>query len=626
MVHRAAARIICYTILDVLSILYVIDYITLRLSTELLDMLSSMALHLHRYMLFRWIVIYYIIYRCAVFGWYRYQLKEKLRKKKDDILDKHGRLHEKLKATKDPAVTVDQAGEMSISQIREQLRSKKISAVDLLDAFQRRALDTFRSSPGAIAEIVFDSDVYAILADGQLATEPPENLTPLHGIPVSLQEVFPVRGYDHTMGFTSKAKRPAEEDCAFVAALRNAGAIPFLLANSRQKLLSLTSVNPIFGRTRHPTHLHRTCVSGDGVLVAHRASPLSFAVDIIGDARLSAASCGLVGFKPTPGRVSQKGLDLPLKIPQTLGAVASPIGQTIGDIVDAFRSLWTSALFKADSCLCPFPFDEKLLNRGKTEKLTIGFYSGFTDLLPASSAVERVMNEAKVYLENKGHRVVEFAPPKPAQAYQLVISLLQNTLAPETLRVIYKLGHGDILTSYRQHFVNMLFALPGLLRKVLCYTRATRMQWRYEVASLALRGYGCTTSRPQLECEAEEYLRSFFDKWNEEELDCLLCPVSPLPAVWDRSDFYTVNGVLLYTSLYNMLGCPAGTLQYGRVEREDIYKARDSVEPGKHLRQGLMYAEQLDAAEGMPINIQVVAKPWEDELAMGLMELLEARS
>lgn len=620
------ARQAIFCLVDVLAFLFLLDYLSFRLTSDFLHIMLGGTLTLNRIRVFRVLFLLYILYRAVVFAWRRHKITVRLTRKKEELLDKHGRLHDKLRATKTPVVSADEVAEVTVSTLREHLCSKRWTAVDVIDAYQRRALNIFRSIPGCISEIVFDSDVYAILADSRIAEEDLglSTLGALHGIPVSVQEIFPLRGYDHTMGFVSRTKVPAEEDCAFVAALKSAGAVPFVLTNSRQKFVGLTCDNPIFGRTRHPTHHHRACVTGEAAFLRHHGAPLGFAADTLGDARLSAAFCGLACFKPSTLRMSQKGLKLPLRMPQNLGVIACPIGHRIDDVTDAFRALWTkSTLFKHDSSLCPLPFDEDKFKKGCSNSITVGFYAGFPDLLPASPAVHRVMQETKNLLQSKGYTVVDFVPPDAARGYQLVVGLLINTLRPETLKLVYDEGHGDILVDYKQRAVHLLYALPEFIKKVLCSIRAARLQSRYKVTAVALRGVGSTKPHTQLEEEAQQYAHLFFDAWNEQQLDCLLCPVSPIPIPWDYSAFYVVNCVFLYTALYNLLGCPAGTVRAGRIEREDIHAAKDAVRPGPMLSQSLMFAQQLDASEGLPVNIQVVAKPWDDELALGLLHVLE---
>lgn len=541
-------------------------------------------------------------------------------------MDKHGLLNQKLKMGEVPNLSVEEATRMTIPELRTKLRERTVRAVDVIDAYQRRALEIFQRCPGCIAEIVFDSDVYAILADTKLdglkESESKES-NPLLGIPVSLEEVFPIRGCDHTMGFTCRTKKPAEDDCALVAALKEVGAVPFVMTNVRQKLIGLTSENPIFGRTRHPTHPHRACVSGDAALIAAQGSLLSFAADLLGAGRLTAAFSGLAAIKPTTGRMSQKGLNLPIRTPETLGIVATPIGRTVDDITDALRALWTSALFKQDISLAPIGFDEAKFTRGQTGRLRIGYYHSFAGLLPVSPAMDRIMEQTRRFLESKGHELIDFALPDVDQAFQLIMSLVNSYIQPESLRLIYREGHGDVIVDYKQRAVHALYALPALLRKSFCLLRADAVESKYPVTALAIRAMGCTKSYADLKIESDNYCRLVQEKWNDYELDCLICPVSPVPTPWDYSSFYTVNSVLLFTSLYNLLGYPAGTVKVGQVERADIEQARDAIKPGEDVKTLLMFAQQTDGSEGLPLGVQVVSKPWNDELVLGVMKELE---
>ncbi|TPP64934.1 Fatty-acid amide hydrolase 1 [Fasciola gigantica] len=613
-------------LLDFLALLYLLDVLTFYVCSDVLYFFTRMMLHANRWTFLRWIFIVYSCFRLGRFVFYRHRIENRLKNKQKDLLDKHGLLNQKLKMGEVPTLSADEATSMTMPELRSKLRERKLTAIDVIDAYQRKALEIYQRHPGCIAEIVFDSDVYAILADTKLDAlkeSDSKESYPLLGIPVSVQELFPIRGCDHTMGYTCRTKKAAEDDCALVAALKEAGAIPFVMANVRQKLMGLTSENPIFGRTRHPTHPHRACVSGDAALIAAHGSCLSFGADLFGAGRLTAAFCGLAAFKPTTGRMSQKGLNLPIRFPETLGVVATPIGRTVDDITDAFRALWTSALFKQDTSLAPINFDESQFTRGKTEKLRIGYYHGLEDLLPVSPSVDRVMEQTRHFLESKGHELVEFSLPDAGQAYQLTMSLVNTCIQPESLRLIYREGNGDVLVDYKQRAVHALYALPTLLRKSICHLRADAVESKYPVTALALRAMGCTKSYADLQIECDAYCKLVHEKWNDCELDCLICPVSPIPTPWDYSSFYSINSVLIFTSLYNLLGYPAGTVQVGQVERDDIEQARDAIKPGEDMKTLLMFAQQMDGSEGLPLGVQVVSKPWNDELALGVLKMLE---
>ncbi|CAH8483205.1 unnamed protein product [Schistosoma turkestanicum] len=147
-------------------------------------------------------------------------------------------------------------------------------------------------------------------------------------------------------------------------------------------------------------------------------------------------------------------------------------------------------------------------------------------------------------------------------------------MEPESLKLLYIHGNGDILVDYKQRLLHLFYALPSFLRH---------------------------------------------------KLDVLVCPTSPIPAPWDDSPSYVTNCVLPFTCLYNLLGCPAGTLSVGRVEKCDLQVCDNiSNDHFKVSPHNMMFSEQHKGSEGLPIGVQVIAKPWNDELALGLLSRLQS--
>jgi fatty acid amide hydrolase len=95
-----------------------------------------------------------------------------------------------------------------------------------------------------------------------------------------------------------------------VRVLRESGAIPMVRGNVPQLMLVPETDNRIFGCALNPYDRKRTpggSSGGDGVLVSTGAVPLAIGTDIGGSIRIPAHNCGVVGFKPTPSRMSKKG-------------------------------------------------------------------------------------------------------------------------------------------------------------------------------------------------------------------------------------------------------------------------------------------------------------------------------
>ncbi|CAH8839770.1 unnamed protein product [Trichobilharzia szidati] len=632
-------QIVCFLI-DRLTIIYLLDLISFYLFSTTLITSIQLVLNLPKWSIFSYLFKKWLIFRCLLFGWRRYKVYQRLKKKKDDILDKHGRLYNKFQGlhnNPDSHAEIQDLNNnknnnnnemtaLTLSQLREKLDNKSLQSIDLLDAYQVRALELVRSKLNCITEIVYEADVYAILADSMRDSEDGQ-ISLIHGIPIALEEIFPIHGYDHTMGYTICTNRAAEDDCALVKALRDCGAIPVILTNVKQKLLSLSADNPITGLTSHPTHPGRACVSGTAPLLAHNGCPIAVGFDILGEARLSASFCGKAAFKPTSGRMSLKDLQLPIGLPDCLQPVPSPIGHKIEDLVDILRSLWSKSIFSHDFTLPPMFFNnEKYLSISKSErKLKIGFYTDFDDLVNASSSVQRVMLKLRDELERKGHEVVDFKLPTPSKAYQLTISLLARYVEPELLKLLYIRGNGDILVDYKQRLLHLFHALPKFLRHRISEWRASSVENDYPATAVVLRGLGCNQGHNSLITEINNYKQQVFSQWNEAELDVLVCPTSPIPAPWNDSPSYVTNCVLPFTCLYNLLDCPAGTVYAGRVEKCDLRACDNNLNGSfKISPTNIMFSEQHKRSEGLPIGVQVVAKPWDDETALGLLVSLQS--
>ena len=129
---------------------------------------------------------------------------------------------------------------------------------------------------------------------------------PLHGLPISLKNQVNVRGVDMDMCYVGRVGEVAGENCALVVILEAQGAIPYVLTNMSQGLLSSDSVNNLYGRTVSPFN-RSLCVGGssggEGGLVALHGSPLGVGSDLGGSIRMPAAFNGLYGFRPSSHRI-----------------------------------------------------------------------------------------------------------------------------------------------------------------------------------------------------------------------------------------------------------------------------------------------------------------------------------
>ena len=225
---------------------------------------------------------------------------------------------------------------MTVLETAAALRARKISSSELVrDALTRiTALD---QRLNAFITVTEDSArVEAKAADNELARGIDRG--PLHGIPVAVKDVFWTRGVATTAGSRIFAEYVPPHNAAVVEALIEAGAIIVGKTNMHELAYGITSENPHYGAVRNPRDPARIAggsSGGSGAAVAAGIVPVALGTDTGGSIRIPASFCGVVGLKPTYGRVSRYGM-MPLGF--TLDH-AGPIADTVRDAAIALEVL-----------------------------------------------------------------------------------------------------------------------------------------------------------------------------------------------------------------------------------------------------------------------------------------------
>ena len=143
---------------------------------------------------------------------------------------------------------------------------------------------------------------------------PPSGSVPLYGIPVAVKDLYDTRGVRTTAGSKFFADNIPQEDAFVVQKIKKAGAQIVGKTNTHEIALGVTNNNPHFCACRNPWDITRTpggSSGGSAVAVATGMALAALGTDTGGSIRIPAALCGVVGLKPTYGRVSLRGI-LPL--------------------------------------------------------------------------------------------------------------------------------------------------------------------------------------------------------------------------------------------------------------------------------------------------------------------------
>lgn len=192
----------------------------------------------------------------------------------------------------------------SATQLAAMIRSGETTSVDVVEA-HIEVLERIQDL-NALAVERFDlAREEAALADERVKADAP-NLPPLHGVPMTVKEMLGVEGMPHTGGYPHRRKFRQDRDAPVVARMREAGAIILGLGNTCGFLIWIESNNPLYGRVSSAYDSTRTAggsSGGDGAIVGSGGAPIALGSDLGGSIRIPAFFNGVFGHLPTPGLV-----------------------------------------------------------------------------------------------------------------------------------------------------------------------------------------------------------------------------------------------------------------------------------------------------------------------------------
>jgi aspartyl-tRNA(Asn)/glutamyl-tRNA(Gln) amidotransferase subunit A len=237
---------------------------------------------------------------------------------------------------------------ISIADAGRKFRSNELAPETLVEMY----LDRIRiQNPklNAFYEVFWDE---ARLSAAEASKELRSGLDrgPLHGIPIAVKDLFDVKGYRTTAGAHPGFHPPAAiEDAAVIARLRAAGAVILGKTALHEWAFGVSTNNAHFGPTRNPhdpTRIVGGSSGGSGAALAAELCPGALGTDTGGSIRIPSSLCGVVGLKPTLGRVSTQGV-------APLSHSLDTVGPMTMTVDDAFLLLEAMCGFRSEERPCP---------------------------------------------------------------------------------------------------------------------------------------------------------------------------------------------------------------------------------------------------------------------------------
>ncbi|MFO0340987.1 MAG: amidase [Acidobacteriota bacterium] len=215
------------------------------------------------------------------------------------------------------------------TELAESIRRKKISAREVLEAHLRQ-IERVNPKVNAIVTLAAEQARKAAAAADE-AQARGEALKPLHGLPVAHKDLERTRGIRTTYGSPIYKDLVPEVNDLVVERAQRMGAITVGKTNTPEFGAGAQTFNAVFGATRNPYDLTKTCGGSSGgaaVALATGMVALADGSDLGGSLRIPAAFCNVVGLRPSPGRVPAPEAAMGWNFLPTAG----PMGRTVGDV------------------------------------------------------------------------------------------------------------------------------------------------------------------------------------------------------------------------------------------------------------------------------------------------------
>lgn len=447
-----------------------------------------------------------------------------------------------------------------IVELSKSLRSGGVSSEALtMEALDR--IEVLNPTLNAVVTVIADKAMAAARrADRELRAGRLRG--PLHGIPLGLKDVIDVRGWRTTMGSLLYQDHVADHDATVVRRLRRAGAILIAKLHTQEFAFGATGEASFVGPARNPHDLDRMTggsSSGAAAAVASGMCAGALGTDTGGSIRTPSALCGVVGLKPTMGRVGRTGV--------------APLSWTLDHIGPITRSVADNALLLA--AICGFDPDDSASVRRKPEDFSHDLTAGVRGLSIG------ILTPCFEHLEPEVRNGVDAA----LRAWEELGATIRPVAIPELDRMVdvqRTIVAAEAYALHRSRFEEQPELIQESVRKRLS-AAAALPAWKY-AESYKLR---------------DRAVRAFDNALTEVQV--LVAPTVPIVAPLRGQDEVTTAGIretvqsalTRLTGATNLTGHPSMTIPCRRTQ------------------------------EGLPVGIQLIGRRWDEAMLYRFGQALE---
>lgn len=450
----------------------------------------------------------------------------------------------------------------SVKQLSEKIKRGDISPVDLVEICLDK-IKKFNPILDAFITVIEEEDIYkqAQIAEKEIKQE--NYFGPLHGIPFSIKDIFYAKNVRCTAGSKILSDYIPDFDATVVKKMRAAGAILIGTNNLNEFASGITGINPFYGSSKNPWNTSKISggsSGGSAVAVATGMTPISLGSDTGGSIRVPASLCGVVGLKPTYGRISRHGI--------------VPLAPSLDHVGCITKSAWDAAAVL--KCIAGWdPLDQTSVHK----KVPV-----YTDTIEKEPSGEKIcVRVPNSYFFDYLHPEVE----------DLFYDFIETKLTNAIVSYDVDLRNTD---KYYKCWRDIRLAETAEIHLKWLKTRAE--DYSSEVRDMLIEGTKVTAVEYLHAMNITKDIRNDFllILGNKKKTDAIIIPTTVIPAPGfdeervsiEDNIFETRQALLRNTIIFNSTGLPSLSIPIGLTK------------------------------DSMPIGVQIIGSPFKEEVILSI--------